>query len=222
MSSYITLAQLKEATGFPTPYTDITDDGALNSCIVRSSAHVDEYLRTNRPGYVGFAASSNAHSASLGSNTRSYDGSGDDTLFIDDAASVASVTVDDVVVTSTAYTAWPYNEMPKRALIFNAPTTSVHGLTTDRWTRGTGNVDVTAYFGLPTVPDEIAAVTLAVALVLWRRNQSREYAGSSQALTSQRFSGGSGRVYQTIVDPEIMACLSTLDAGWAVPGVWGG
>lgn len=222
MSAYISLAQMKEAAGFPTSSSDTRDDGAMLASIVRASAHIDEYLRTNRPGYVGFAASSNAHSAAIGSNTRTYDGSGDGTLFIDDAASVASVSVDGTALVSTAYTTWPYNEIPKRALVYIEPTSSTRGLTSDIFAVGTGNVSVTGYWGLPNVPDEISAVTLAIALILWRRNQKADYAGSSAVLSGQRFAGGSGRQFQFVVDPEISACLSLLDAGWAVPGVWGG
>ena len=220
MSAYITLAQLREAVGL-TDATDTRDDGVMRSCITRASAYVDEYLRQNRPGYVGFAASSNTHSA-VGSNTRYYDGTGNDTLWVDDAASVASVTVDSVTVSTDAWTTWPYNEIPKRAVIYDQPTTSVYGLVATRWTPGTANVAVTGYFGLPFVPDDVAQVSLSISLILWRRNQRADYEGTSGVLSSQRFSGGSGRQFQYAIDPEIMSALQALDAGWAVGGVWGG
>lgn len=218
MSAYVTLDHLKEAVSLP--LTDTNDDAVLRQVIFRASAYVDEYLRQIRPGYVGFAGSSNAHSA-VGSNTRYYDGTGDDTLWIDDAASVASVTVDDAAVASTAWTVWPYNEVPKRAVIYDRPATSVYGLTAAHWTSGTANVAVAGYFGLPYIPDDVAQVTLDIALVLWRREQKTE-AGPTATLSSQRFTQGSGRMMQTVADPQLAAILSALDAGWAVPGVWGG
>lgn len=220
MSAYITLVQFREAVGL-TDVSDTRDDGVMRSCITRASAYVDEYLRQNRPGYVGFAAGSNTHSA-VGSNTRYYDGTGHDTLWIDDAASVASVVVDSTTVSTDAYTAWPYNEVPKRSLIYDLPTVGNYGVTTTHWTQGTANVAVTGYFGLPFVPDDVAQVTLAVSLILWRRNQRADYEGTSGVLSSQRFSAGSGRQFQYAIDPEIAAALSSLDAGWAVGGVWGG
>lgn len=218
MSAYITLAQLKEAIGLPS--TDTVDDGGLQSAIFRASATIDEYLRQIRPGYVGFATSSNAHGA-VGSNTRRYDGTGTDTLWIDDAASVASVVVDDATVTSTAYIAWPYNEVPKRAVVYIEPASSTYGLTATHWSTGTANVQVTGYFGLPTVPDDVQQAAMQVALILWRRSQKTEDTPTA-TLSTQRFSGGSGRQFQTVVDAQIAAALSVLDASWAVPGVWGG
>lgn len=217
MSSYVTLEQLKTVVGV----TDTVDDERLRTSAFQASALVDEYLRSIRPGYVGFAASSNSHAA-VGSNTRRYDGTGSDTIFIDDAASVASVAVDDSTIETTAYIAWPYNEVPKRALLYLTPTSSVRGLTVDLFPVGTANVSVTAYFGLNFVPQDVYEVTMALAILLWRRQQKGDYTGSAMPLSSQRFNAGSGRQFQFVVDPEIAACLSNLDAGWAIGGVWGG
>lgn len=220
MSAYITLAQLREAVGL-TDATDTRDDGLMRSCIIRASAYVDEYLRQIRPGYVGFAASSNTH-GSVGSNTRNYDGTGHDTLFIDDAASVASVVVDGTTLSTDAYTTWPYNEIPLRQLRYVEPTSSVRGLTSDIFSIGTANVAVTGYWGLPFVPEDVAQVTLSVSLILWRRNQRADFEGTVGVLSSQRFSAGSGRQFQYAIDPEIQAALSALDPGWFAGGVWGG
>lgn len=220
MSSYVTLGQLREALGIDDA-ADTTDDNRLRTVTFQASALVDEYLRQVRPGYVGFAAASNTRGSS-GSNTRYYDGNGEDTLFIDDAESVASVVVDDVTIGATSYVSWPYNELPKRALIYSAPAPSHPGLNSEQWSSGTRNVAVTAYWGLSFVPQDVYQVTLALALILWRRQQKGDYEGSSVALNSQRFNAGAGRQFQYVVDPEIQACLSQLDAGWAIGGVWGG
>lgn len=217
MSQYITLGQLKESLGI----TDSVDDGRLQTVTFQASALIDEYLRSIRPGYVGFAASSNTH-GSVGSNTRTYDGSGDATLFIDDAASIASVAVDGSTVTSTSYTSWPYNEVAKRALIYLTPTIVHPALVQGTWGSGVASVTVTAYWGLPFIPQDVYEVALALATLLWRRQQKGDYTGSSMALNSQRFQGGAGRQFQYVVDPEIAACLSALDAGWAIGAVWGG
>jgi len=210
MSSYIGLAALKEAIGLSGSASDAVDDGVLNSVIFRASAVVDNYLDAIRPGFVGFASGSNSRGA-IGSNTRRYDGTGTDTLIIDDADSVASVTVDDVAVASTAWEAWPYNETPKRMLIYVEPTSSAYGLLASNWTYGTGNVDVTGYFGIPTVPDDVAQATLALAVLYWRRYQSGDPT--------------SGQIQQTSVaptnDPEAMGILEALWPRWGRVGVWG-
>lgn len=209
MSGYIGLAALKEAVGLSGTASDTVDDGVLQSAIYRASAMVDGYLQSIRPGYVGFAAGSNSRT-SVGSNTRTYDGTGDDWLWIDDADSVASITVDGTAVASTAYQLWPYNETPKRAIVYSQPASSLHGLLTSHWSVGTANVSVTGYFGLPTVPDDVAQVTLALSVLLWRRYQS----GEPQPV----FSG----VLGLESDSEASAILAGLWPRWGVPGVWGG
>ena len=216
MSQYVSLAQLKLAVGI----TDTVDDGRLIEVTFRASDMVDEYIRHIRPGYVGFASSSNTH-VSVGSNTRVYDGTGDDTLFIDDAESVRDVAVDTVAVSSNSWRLWPYNEIPKRAIIYAEPTSSLRGLTADHWSRGTANVSVHAYWGLSRVPYDVEQITLQLSILLWRRQQQGDLAGPSVTLNTQRFSQGAGRQFQTIADPEVAAILGQLDAGWAIQGVWG-
>lgn len=219
MAGYVTLAQLKLALGIGPG--DTADDARLTTVAHQATGLVDEYLRQIRPGYVGFAGSSNTRGSS-GSNTRHYDGTGQDEIFIDDAQSVASVTVDSTAIDSDDYEPWPYNEVPKRSLRYKQPVSSIRGLTADIWSIGTRNIAVTGYFGLSFIPEDVYEVTLALAVILWRRQQLGEYKGSSKALNSQRFSTGQGRQFQYVVDPEIAAALSQLDPGWAVGGVWGG
>lgn len=218
MSQYVSLAQIKLALGI----TDTVDDGRLTEVTKRASELVDAYLSAIRPGYVGFGSvSSNARSA-VGSNTRVYDGTGDDTLFIDDAETVVSVAVDTVAVTSNSWRLWPYNETPKRAIIYAQPVVDRVGLVQDTWSRGTANVSVHAFWGMSTVPDDIVAVTLAVANILWRRQQiGKDEQAPSTALSVQRFSQGAGRAAQFVADPEILSALSALDHGWRIEGVWG-
>ena len=220
MSGYVTLGQLRQAVGIDSA-TDTADDARLQTAAFQASSLVDEYLRSIRPGYVGFAASSNTR-GSAGSNTRHYDGNGDTEIWIDDAETVASVVVDGTTVATTSYVTWPYNEVPKRSLRYVAPSQADHALRIDHWAPGTRNVAVDAYWGLSFIPQDVYEVTMQLAIILWRRQQKGDYTGSSQALNSQRFNSGAGRQFQFIVDPEIQACLSQLDAGWAVGGVWGG
>lgn len=211
MSAYVGLAALKEAVGLKGESDDTVDDGVLQSVIYRASALVDNKLAEIRPGWVGIAAGSNSRGA-VGSNTRSYDGSGDDWLWIDDASSVASVVVDDDTVTATSWTAWPYNDVPKRALVYIAPTTSAYGLRPSSWTRGTANVDVTAYFGLPTVPDDIAQVTLALCVLFWRRYQQGDPIPGPEVAMG-------GRIVTS--DPEVHGILDSLWPRWGVPSIGG-
>jgi len=212
MSQYVTVEQLKEQIGIRGLAADTVDDAALQSATIRASALVDAHLDAVRPGYVGFAASSNARS-SVGSNTRDYDGTGTDTLFIDDASSVATVSVDTVSVSSNSWRLWPYNSSPKRAIIYAAPTTSTQGLTVDHWTIGTANVGVTGYWGVNFVPGDVEQVALEIAIILWRRAQSGEF---EPQITIRP------RGEPLVIDPEIAGLLSTLNYGWAQPGVWGG
>src|SRR5512137_1289421 len=207
---YIAVADLKSALGI----TDATDDTPLLAACERATATVDAYLGGIRRGYVGFAAASNARQ-SAGSNTRTYDGTGTDTLFIDDAASIASVKVDDVTIAATSYVAEPQNSIPKRMLTMALPVSTAYGLGPSWWTVGTGNVDVTGYWGLPTVPRDIEVVCLALATLYWRRDQLGGKTdggfGPTPILT-----GG-----QWVADTEARAILSALDAGWGIPTVFG-
>ena len=212
MSAYIDLTALKEAVGITGAQNDTTDDGILSSTIFRASAAVDGFLEQNRASYVGFASSSNSRTA-VGSNTRVYDGEGGDTLFIDDFQSVATVSVDAVSVSSNSWRLWPYNDSPKRALIYAAPTSSTYGLTASSWSLGTANIAVTGYAGLDHVPNDVEQTTLAIAIVYWRRYQSGEPA---PVVTPD---GARGYLTE---DPEVAALLTTGLGGWVNYGVWGG
>ena len=209
MSSYIGLAALKQAIGAD----DTVDDGLLTSLIYRVSARVDNELSSIRHGWVGIAVGSNTR-ASVGSNTRRYSGDNSDWLWIDDASSIATVTVDDTAIASTAYEAWPYNESPKRALVYVQPTSSVHGLTADHWSLGTANVDVVGFWGLNDVPDDIAQVTLALCVLLWRRYQSGDPSpGPTTAIGAGADAGG------VVNDPEVQGILDGLYPRWGIPWV---
>jgi len=207
LSAYISLAALKQAASID----DTVDDALLTSVIFRASGVVDGFLAKWRVGYVGFASSSNSRTG-VGSNTRVYDGDGTDTLFIDDFTSVSAVSVDTVSVTSNSWRLWPYNDTPKRAIIYALPASSVHGLTTDHWTIGTANIAVTGYAGLNHVPNEVEQTTLAVALIYWRRYQQ----GEPQATVSP-----DGMTGFLVDDPEVDGILTAGLSGWVNLGVWG-
>jgi hypothetical protein len=205
---YVSVASLKSALGI----TDSTDDVPLLAAAERATATIDAYLGGIRRGYVGFAAASNAR-GSAGSNTRTYSGTGDDTLFIDDASSIASVTIAGVAVTD--YIAEPQNGVPKRLLTMSLPVSTAYGLGPAHWTIGTGNVAVVAYWGLADVPRDVEATALALAILYWRRDQ-----------LGGKTDGGFGptailRDGRWVADAESAAILSALDAGWAVPTVFG-
>lgn len=211
MSAYVSLAALKESIGLSGASSDTVDDGLLTSVIYRASGAVDGFLERNRAGYVGFASSSNSRSA-IGSNTRVYDGTGTDTLFIDDLSNITGVSVDTVSISSNSWRLWPYNETPKRAIIYAAPASSTYGLNPALWSIGTANVGVTGYWGIDHVPSDIEQTTLAVAVIYWRRYQS----GQPQPVVEPR--GVRGFV---TFDPEIVAVLEQGLGGWIEAGVWG-
>lgn len=221
---YASLGQIRQAIGLDASAsaTDTVDDPILTSCLVRASGKVDSWLTLHRPGYVGISTSSNARSA-VGSNTRTYDGTGTDTLFIDDATSVSSITVFGQSIDSTSYSLWPYNDRVKRAVIYNKPLTyPMRGLYPGHWWEGTGNVSVTGFFGWPEVPPEIEQAALAVALIFWHRYQRT----GSQTVVNQTMGGGpdtSPRGVRGFIvdDPEVEGLLQSALLGWAVPGVWG-
>ena len=64
MSAFIGLLALKEALGQSGEAVDTVDDGVLTSLIHRSSAIVDNYLASIRPGWVGISAGSNTGGSS--------------------------------------------------------------------------------------------------------------------------------------------------------------
>ena len=211
MSAYCSLQALKEAVGLTGQASDTVDDGILTSIVFRASARVDGFLEQNRIGYVGFANSSNSRTA-VGSNTRVYDGSGTATLFIDDFASVAAVSVDTVAVSSNTWRLWPYNETPKRAIIYEEPSTSLRGLIVDHWTQGTANVAVSGYAGLDHVPNDVEQTTLSIGILYWRRYQRGDQT------VAVRPSGVKGFIES---DPEVEGLLWSGLSGWLSPGVWG-
>ena len=211
MSAYVSLAALKEAIGLTGQAADTVDDSVLNSLIIRASGRVDGFLEQNRPGYVGFAASSNSRS-SVGSNTRVYDGTGTDTLFIDDLTNVTGVSVDAVSVSSNSWRLWPYNETPKRAIIYAEPASSLWGLYVDHWSLGTANVGVTGYWGVDHVPSDVEQTTISIAIVYWRRYQQ----GSPEPAVTP--TGVRGYLES---DPEVEGLLWSGLSGWIMPGVWG-
>ena len=211
MSAYANLEALKATIGLTGDAADTVDDNLLQSVIFRASGAVDAYLERNRTGYVGFAASSNSRS-SVGSNTRVYDGTGHDTLFVDDLTNITGVSVDTVSVSSNSWRLWPYNETPKRAIVYADPAPGVYGIGYAVWSRGTANIGITGYWGVDHVPSDVEQTTLELAIVYWRRYQSGEPAPV--------VSPDGARGYVTF-DPEIQSILESGLSGWVNIGVWG-
>lgn len=207
---YVSVASIKGALGV----TDTTDDAQLLAAAERATASIDAYLGAHRRGYVGFAAASNART-SAGSNTRTYSGDGTDVLFIDDAASIASVSVDGSAIAASAYVAEPTNSIPRRMLTYVSPTSSAYGLVAARWPSGTANVSVTGYWGLPDVPRDVEQVALGLAILFWRRQQLGGKVDGGFGPTSTILGG------RFVADAEAAAILSDLDAGWETPTIFG-
>lgn len=206
---YASVASLKALTGV----TDTDDDALFLAALERATATVDAYLTTIRRGYVGFAAASNART-SAGSNTRTYSGDNSDTLFIDDAASIASVAIYGTTIDSSAYVAEPLNGVPKRFLTMVAPNSLYIGLHPAIWQYGTANITVTGYWGLPVVPRDVEQVTLQLGLLYFRRGQNSapdSGYGPTAVMTGGKF----------FADSEAAAILSALDDTWGIPVVFG-
>lgn len=119
---------------------DSSFSGQVESWIGAMSRYIDK--KTNR--VFGTATET----------TRKYDGSGWNTLIVDDLYDLGTVTVDD---TSKTVFAYPANAVPTTTLKLDG----------ERFNRGMQNVEVTAKFAYGSIPDDVAhACTVFVAGII--------------------------------------------------------
>lgn len=166
MVDYAELAELKAARHI----TDTAHDAALQAALTRASRAID--ARTGRRFDLDDAPTS-----------RVYDPRGrrvGDRLLVDDIGSDDGLTVEigsdsDGWVAVTGYETWPEN-----ALARGRPITAI--VHPGCWPlSGSARVRVTARWGWPAVPDEIAQATLLLANRLYLRKDSPEgVLGSSE------------------------------------------
>lgn len=128
---------------------DSSQTGQVESWIGAMSRFIDK--RTNR--VFGTATET----------TRKYDGSGWNTLIVDDLYDLATVTVDDTAKTVFEY---PANETPTTTLKLDG----------ERFNKGMQNVEVTAKFAYGSIPDDIqhACTVFVAGIVNAQTNQEGE------------------------------------------------
>jgi gp6-like head-tail connector protein len=162
MADLVTLAEVKTALGIPTGNT--TQDAKLTDAIRDASAAIRDYLDRDFETPIS------------GSQARTffYDGSG--VLEISDAATITSVTLDGVTLTSDEYTAEPAGDAPYTWLFlperggWNASPEMGFMRNADQfpwWAtlEKPQQVVVTGTWGFATIPDTVqrAAIWTAVA-----------------------------------------------------------
>lgn len=186
MAEYATLAELKAARHI----TDTTHDSALESALTRASRAIDSKTGRDPDGFT-LAASASA---------RVFNPCGrlvDDLLLVDEIGDTTGL----VVEVGSDDDGWDattdYETSPDNAIARGRPVTGLRHKTS--WPlASTTRVRVTAKWGWPAVPDEIAQATLLMANRLYMRKDSPEgVAGSNEF----------GLVRLSRWDPDVLAMI---------------
>ncbi len=89
--------------------------------------------------------------------TRTYDGTGNGELFIDDATAITEVKIKDTILDTDDYVLYPSNRLPKTRII----------LPYKYFYNGNQNISVTGTWGYGSIPDDVSyAATLLVADII--------------------------------------------------------
>lgn len=106
-----------------------------------------------------------------------YDGDGSDCLFIDDAISIASVSINGTELDSDSYYLYPANKLPKTKIVLDGSV----------FTRGKQNIEVEAIWGYKEeVPADIQFATIVLVGSMIRSSFKQE--GDVQSETIGRYS----------------------------------
>lgn len=163
-NEYADLAALKLRLSIETG--DTTRDTLLNSALAAASRSIDK--TTGRRFWLDAAPVARTFRVH-GRVSREPDG---DLLLVDDIGDAAGMTVE-----RGGGTTWSavsgYETAPENALADGLPLTGLR-LLYGSWGAGTARVRITARFGWPAVPDDIAEATLIQAARLYRRKDSPE------------------------------------------------
>jgi hypothetical protein len=188
-TDYAVLATVKDALGKLT--TDDRDD-LISAAITAASRLID--ARTGRRFYLDATASARTFRI----QGRTYCDGRAYNLLVDDIGSASGLIVETGSVFSTSWTATTsYAVGPDNALAKGRPVTSLLSLV--GW--GYESVRVTAKWGWPTVPDEVAQATQLLAARLYRRKDSPQGVIAS---------GDWGSVRVSRVDPDVEALIAHL------------
>lgn len=175
--AYASLAALKEALGIT---SDTTRDDLLVAVLDAASRHIDQ--RTGRRFYADAAASARTY-RTAGRLIRDRRGDLTDRLLVDDIASTTGLIVETGFAFSSTYStlvAGSYEYLPENALVLNRPIDSIGLCAGALWTPA-GRVRITAQWGWPDVPDEVAQACLLLSTRLFRRKDSPQgFAGSAE------------------------------------------
>lgn len=157
---YTTLATVKAALGKDT--ADDRDD-LIQQAIAAASRQIDR--RTGRRFYADVDPSARFYSPTSATMTDL----GDLALLVDDIASA-----DDLAVATGSAGSWTtvdtWEAGPDNALAYGRPITQIRS--SYGWVSSLSRVQVTARWGWPAVPDEIAQAAALLAARLYRRKDS--------------------------------------------------
>ncbi|MFF4576915.1 phage gp6-like head-tail connector protein [Streptomyces sp. NPDC001373] len=162
-NEYAALSVLKQMLGIED--ADISRDVLLTSALASASRNID--TATGRRFYLDPVASARTYRPA----DRTVNDSGGARLLLDDAGA------DPVTVETGSAGTWTalseYETGPDNALARSRPITSLIRAS-GGWGTGPARVRVTARWGWPAVPDEIAQATLIQAARLFKRKDSPE------------------------------------------------
>ncbi|MBW8087758.1 phage gp6-like head-tail connector protein [Streptomyces hygroscopicus subsp. hygroscopicus] len=160
---YTDLATLKLALNA----TDSTRDDLLNMAIAAASRGIDR--NTGRRFWLDATASVRTYNP----QGRTVCGDSGELLIVDDIGSATGLAVAIGSVGTDYETVTDYETQPDNALARGEPITGLLR-PAGTWGRGVARVRITALWGWPAVPDEIAQATAIQALRLYKRKDSPE------------------------------------------------
>jgi hypothetical protein len=185
-AAYTTLPLVKESLG---KETSDTRDDLINQAISAASRLIDR--RCGRRFYADRTATARVFSAP----GQTLSELGDVSLLVDDIASLTDLAVATGSTGSwTAVDTW--DTAPDNALEYGRPITQIRA--SYGWLPTLGRIQVTARWGWPAVPDEIAQAAQMLAARLYRRKDSPQgVVGSAEW----------GAVRVSRVDPDVEALI---------------
>ncbi|MFD4551413.1 phage gp6-like head-tail connector protein [Streptomyces sp. NPDC058466] len=162
-NEYVDIGTLKASFGT----TDTARDDLLTAAIAAASRLIDR--NTGRRFYLDAAVSQRTYKPD-GRALRKNDG---ELLIVDDIGSLTGLIVEVGSVGGTYTAITDYETTPENATPRGLPVTGLLR-TAGTWGRGTSRVRVTAKWGWPAVPDEIAQAALIQAARLVKRKDTPE------------------------------------------------